>query len=61
MVMKLRYLMLELKKWSNEVFGNVSYLLKKTEVELHEMDLLAQSRVLTEKEVVKRREVRKEV
>ncbi|KAL7241694.1 hypothetical protein ACSBR1_014312 [Camellia fascicularis] len=29
MVMKLRYLKLELKKWNNEVFGNVSYLLKK--------------------------------
>lgn len=58
---KLRYLKLELKKWNNEVFGNVSYSLKKAEVEFRELDLLAESRDLTEAEIVRQREVRKEM
>ncbi|XP_028088670.1 uncharacterized protein LOC114289202 [Camellia sinensis] len=58
---RLRYLKLELKKWNNEVFGNVSFSLKKAEVELHELDLLAEFRDLTEAKIVRRKEVKKEV
>lgn len=58
-VMKLRHLRLVLKKWNREVFGNVSCSLKKAQEELHELDLVAESRGLGDNEVARRRVVRK--
>lgn len=58
-VMKLRHLRLVLKKWNREVFGNVSYSLKKAQEELHELDLVSESRDLGDDEVDRRRVVRK--
>ncbi|XP_028116964.1 uncharacterized protein LOC114314700 [Camellia sinensis] len=56
--MKLCSFKAELKKWNSEVFGCVEDQLKQAEVELHELDLLAEIRSLEPHEVVKRREVK---
>ncbi|XP_028079578.1 uncharacterized protein LOC114281323 [Camellia sinensis] len=58
-VMKLRNLKLDLKEWNTEVFGNVSYSLKKAQEELHEWDLVAESRDLGVNEIARKREVRR--
>ncbi|XP_028065808.1 uncharacterized protein LOC114268782 [Camellia sinensis] len=55
---KLCSLKAELKRWNSEVFGCVEDQLKKAEVELHELDLLAEMRSLEPHEVVRRREVK---
>ncbi|XP_028121762.1 uncharacterized protein LOC114318984 [Camellia sinensis] len=48
----------ELKRWNTEVFGCVENQLKKAENELHEYDLLAESRLLDSQETARRRVLR---
>ncbi|KAL7247789.1 hypothetical protein ACSBR2_002659 [Camellia fascicularis] len=58
---KLRNLRWVLKKWNNAVFGNVTHSLKVAESDLHKLDLLAESRELSDAEVDRKRQLRKEV
>ncbi|XP_028096961.1 uncharacterized protein LOC114296820 [Camellia sinensis] len=58
---KLRNLRWVLKKWNNEVFRNVAHSVKVVESDLHNLDLLAESRELSNVEVDRRRQLRKEV
>ncbi|XP_028106591.1 uncharacterized protein LOC114305660 [Camellia sinensis] len=58
---KLHALKLALKKWSKEVFGNVSEKIKEVECQLHSLDLLVEDRPLLEAEVKLKREVRSEM
>lgn len=53
---KLRSLKLALKKWNNDVFGNVESKLKEAEEELHNLDLMAESRNLNEMEITRKKE-----
>ncbi|KAL7222099.1 hypothetical protein ACSBR1_023919 [Camellia fascicularis] len=50
-----------LKQWNMEVFGDVNHKMKVSEDELYELDLIAKSRDLDDGELVRRRELRKEV
>ncbi|XP_028075540.1 uncharacterized protein LOC114277793 [Camellia sinensis] len=56
---KLRTLRWTLKKWNIEEFGNVSHSVKLAKAEMHNLDLLAESRELTEAEVGRSCELRK--
>ncbi|XP_028069647.1 uncharacterized protein LOC114272174 [Camellia sinensis] len=58
---KLHALKLALKKWSKEVFGNVSEKIKEVECQLHSLDLLAKDRPLLEAELKLKREGRSEM
>ncbi|KAL7202667.1 hypothetical protein ACSBR1_034189 [Camellia fascicularis] len=60
-VMKFRNIKMELKKWNKEVFGNVPFSLKGAQEELYEVDLVAEFRDLVEYEVVRKKEVRRQV
>lgn len=60
-VMKFRNIKMKLKKWNKEVFGNVPFSLKRAQEELHEVDLVAEFRDLVEYEVVRKKEVRRQV
>ncbi|KAL7243069.1 hypothetical protein ACSBR1_015475 [Camellia fascicularis] len=44
---KLQALKVTLKKWNNDVFGNVEFKLKQIEEELHALDLLVEERALS--------------
>ncbi|XP_028064362.1 uncharacterized protein LOC114267521 [Camellia sinensis] len=57
---KLKNLRRVLKSWNHEVFGNVAHLVKAAESELHNLDLLAESRELSNAEVDRRRKLKKE-
>lgn len=58
-LVKLRTLRWTLKKWNIEEFGNVSHSVKLAENELHNLDLMAESRELSEIEAGRRCELRK--
>ncbi|XP_028090751.1 uncharacterized protein LOC114290933 [Camellia sinensis] len=55
---KLRILKSHLKVWNKEVFGNIDSQLKVAEEELHDWDLKAEIRPLTDMELRSRREAR---
>ncbi|XP_028096869.1 uncharacterized protein LOC114296740 [Camellia sinensis] len=55
---KLANLKAHLKRWNSEVFGNVDVQLKRAEEEYHKFDLVAESRTLSESEMLRRRVVR---
>ena len=55
---KLKVLRSHLKVWNKEVLGNIDFLQKIAKVELHEWDLKAELRPLTNMELRSRRDVR---
>ncbi|XP_028081019.1 uncharacterized protein LOC114282522 [Camellia sinensis] len=59
-VRKLRSLKAALKGWNLEVFGKVDFKLKQLEEEIHDLDLVAEQRLLTDTERSKLREVKGE-
>lgn len=58
-LVKLRTLRWTLKKWNIEEFGNVSHSVKLAENELHNLDLMAESRELSVTKAGRRCELRK--
>ncbi|KAL7164582.1 hypothetical protein ACSBR2_040476 [Camellia fascicularis] len=50
-----------LKRWNNDVFGVISVKLQRAEEKLHEFDLVAKTRELSNVEKLSRREIRDEV
>ncbi|KAL7207119.1 hypothetical protein ACSBR2_019750 [Camellia fascicularis] len=56
-IAKPRALKLALKKYNSEVFGNVESKIKDAEPELHTIDLWAESRILNEEQVARKKEV----
>jgi len=52
---KLKALKVDMKKWNEEVFGNVGVQKKELEKGLSELDMIAEERPLSEEENIKRR------
>lgn len=52
---KLKALKVDMKKWNEEVFGNVGVQKKELEKGLSELDMIVEERLLSEEENIKRR------
>ncbi|XP_028126821.1 uncharacterized protein LOC114323420 [Camellia sinensis] len=61
LLQKLKALKQILRIWNKEIYGNVSFKLKAAEEEKHNLDLQAETRDLTQAEIIRRRVVREEV
>lgn len=58
---KLKTLKEVIRKWNVEVYGNLTLNIKKDEKELHVLDLAAETRILDDSEVNRKRDVRDEL
>jgi hypothetical protein len=55
---KLKALKLDLKKWNEEVFGNVGYKRTQLMIQLNEFDVLVEDRPLSEDEILQKERIK---